>query len=71
MSDSPVRDAIKAAIDGNDVILFMKGTPVMPQCGFSMTVVRVLDHLGVAYASVNVLDDPEVRQGIKEFSSWP
>jgi monothiol glutaredoxin len=71
MSDNPVHDAIKAAIDGNDVILFMKGTPMMPQCGFSAAVVRLLDHLGVAYASVNVLEDPEVRQGIKEFSNWP
>src|SRR5215468_4911359 len=71
MSDNPVHDAIKAAIDGNDVILFMKGSPAMPQCGFSATVARVLDHLGVSYASVDVLADPDVRQGIKEFSNWP
>jgi monothiol glutaredoxin len=71
MSDNPVHDAIKTAVDANDVILFMKGTPVMPQCGFSATVVRVLDHLGVAYASVDVLADAEVRQGIKAFSNWP
>ena len=71
MSDNPVHDAIKSAIDANDVILFMKGTPAFPQCGFSATVARVLDHLGVAYASVNVLDDPEVREGVKTFSNWP
>ncbi len=71
MSDNPVHDAIKSAIDANDVILFMKGTPVIPQCGFSATVVRVLDHLGVPYASVNVLDDAEIREGIKSYSNWP
>jgi monothiol glutaredoxin len=71
MTDSPVHDAIKAAIDANEVVLFMKGTPAMPQCGFSMQVVRLLDHLGVGYTSVNVLDDPEVRQAIKEVSNWP
>jgi monothiol glutaredoxin len=71
MSDNPVHDAIKTAVDGNDVILFMKGTPMMPQCGFSATVVRVLDHLGVPYASVNVLEDAEVREGVKQFSNWP
>jgi monothiol glutaredoxin len=71
MTDSPVHDTIKAAIDANDVLLFMKGTPAQPQCGFSMQVVRLLDHLGVGYASVNVLDDADVRQAIKDYSNWP
>jgi monothiol glutaredoxin len=68
---SNVQDRIKAEVDSNDVVLFMKGTPAMPQCGFSATVVQVLDHLGVKYKGVNVLADPEIRQGIKEFSNWP
>jgi monothiol glutaredoxin len=71
MSDEPVHDAIKAAVQSNDVLLFMKGTPAAPQCGFSMQVVRLLDHLGVGYASVDVLDDAAIRQGVKDFSNWP
>jgi monothiol glutaredoxin len=55
----------------NDVMLFMKGTPVFPQCGFSAAVVQILSELGVKFKSVDVLKDPEVRQGIKEFSNWP
>ncbi|MHA6287008.1 Grx4 family monothiol glutaredoxin [Maricaulis sp. CAU 1757] len=70
MSD-PVHDSIKSTVESNDVVLFMKGTPVFPQCGFSSVVARVLDHLQVDYESVNVLEDPAVRQGIKEFSNWP
>ncbi|MBI1210897.1 MAG: Grx4 family monothiol glutaredoxin [Alphaproteobacteria bacterium] len=66
-----VHDRIKSEVDSNDVVLFMKGTPAMPQCGFSATVVHVLDHLGVKYKGVNVLADPEVREGIKHFSNWP
>ena len=66
-----VHDRIKSEIDSNDVVLFMKGTPGMPQCGFSATVVKVLDHLGVKYKGVNVLADAEVRDGIKQFSNWP
>jgi monothiol glutaredoxin len=64
-------DTIKSDIASNDVVLFMKGTPGMPQCGFSATVVHILDHLGVKYKGVNVLADMEVRQGIKDFSNWP
>ena len=64
-------DRIKADIDSNDIVLFMKGTPATPQCGFSATVVHILDHVGVKYKGVNVLTDPEIRQGIKEFSNWP
>lgn len=52
-------------------LLFMKGTPIFPQCGFSSVVAGVLNHLGVEYASVNVLEDMEIRQGIKEYSDWP
>jgi len=68
---SNVQERIKAEVDSNDVVLFMKGTPAMPQCGFSATVIHVLDHLGVKYKAVNVLADPEIRNGIKEFSNWP
>jgi monothiol glutaredoxin len=64
-------DRIKADIASNDIVLFMKGTPAMPQCGFSATVVHILDHVGVKYKGVNVLADPEIRQGIKDFSNWP
>lgn len=55
----------------HDVVLYMKGTPIFPQCGFSSTVVQVLDYLGVEYHGVNVLEDPEIRQGIKDFNNWP
>ena len=66
-----VTDRIKADVESNDIVLFMKGTPAMPQCGFSATVIHILDHVGVKYKAVNVLADPEIRQGIKEFSNWP
>ena len=65
------QDAIKSTIENNDVVLFMKGTPVFPQCGFSSVVARVLDHLQVDFESVNVLEDDAIRQGIKDFSNWP
>lgn len=65
------QDIIKSAVDNNDVFLFMKGTPVFPQCGFSSTVVQILDYLGVEYGAMNVLEDPSIRQGIKDFSNWP
>ncbi|HBS35910.1 MAG TPA: Grx4 family monothiol glutaredoxin [Parvularcula sp.] len=71
MSDQAVLDAIKAKIDQNPVMLFMKGTPNFPQCGFSSAVVQILDYLGVEYGSENVLADPAVRQGVKDFSDWP
>ena len=64
-------DQIKADIEGNDVVLYMKGTREMPQCGFSSRVAGVLNYLGVAYKDVNVLADAEIRQGIKDFSDWP
>ena len=62
---------ITKTITENDVVLYMKGTPVFPQCGFSSTVVQILDYVGAEYASVNVLENPEIRQGIKEFNNWP
>jgi monothiol glutaredoxin len=58
-------------VKSNDVVLFMKGTPQFPMCGFSGQVVQILDYLGVAYKGLNVLENDELRQGIKEFSSWP
>ncbi len=62
---------IQGMIDASPVFLFMKGTPTFPQCGFSATVVSILDHMGVQYESANILEDPELRQGIKDFSHWP
>ena len=66
-----VSDQIKETVTSNDVVLYMKGTPTFPQCGFSSTVVQVMDYLGVDYESVNVLEDPEIRQGIKDYNNWP
>jgi monothiol glutaredoxin len=68
---NPVHDRIKQDISENDVVLYMKGTPIFPQCGFSAAVVGVLTHLGVKFKGINILDDQELRQGIKEFSNWP
>ncbi|EYD76246.1 putative monothiol glutaredoxin ycf64-like protein [Rubellimicrobium mesophilum DSM 19309] len=65
------QDQIRETVNSNDVVLFMKGTKQMPQCGFSSRVAGVLNYMGVDYADVNVLADPEVRQGIKDFSDWP
>jgi monothiol glutaredoxin len=64
-------DRIEQLVKGNDVVLFMKGTPLFPQCGFSSKAIAILDHLNVEYASVDVLQDMEIRQGIKEYSDWP
>ena len=66
-----IKEKIKNLIDSNDVCLFMKGTPDSPQCGFSMAVSNVLKHLKVNYNGVNVLEDENLRQGIKDFSDWP
>lgn len=71
MSDQTIHDSISAEIKGTDVVLFMKGTPVFPQCGFSAAVVGVLSHIGVQFKGINVLEDDELRQGIKDFSDWP
>jgi monothiol glutaredoxin len=69
--NNTVTDRIKQDIADNAVLLYMKGTPVFPQCGFSAAVVQILTHLGVKFKGVDVLADPEIRQGVKEFSSWP
>ena len=69
MSDANIR--IQSEIDETPVVLFMKGTPVFPQCGFSSTVVQVLTHLGVPFKGVNVLEDADIREGVKQFSNWP
>ena len=66
-----IKTKIKDLIDSNDVCLFMKGTPESPQCGFSMAVSNVLKHLKVNFKGINVLDDDNLRQGIKDFSDWP
>src|SRR5256885_15879718 len=66
-----VAERIASDVKSNDVVLFMKGTPVFPQCGFSAAVVQILSDLGVKFKSFDVLKDPELRLGIKEFSSWP
>ena len=66
-----VSENINNEIKSNDVVLFMKGTPVFPMCGFSAAVVQVLSNLGVKFSSVNVLDSDEMREGIKRFSNWP
>ena len=62
---------IESEVKGNDVVLFMKGTPQMPMCGFSGQVVQILDHLGVSYKGLNVLDSEELRNGVKSYSNWP
>ena len=66
-----VRDRIEEVVKNNDIVLFMKGTPLFPQCGFSSRAVAILDHLGVKYETVDVLQDPEIRAGIKDYSDWP
>ncbi|QJB68879.1 Grx4 family monothiol glutaredoxin [Parasphingorhabdus halotolerans] len=68
---SDVNTKIEGLVTSNDVVLFMKGTPLFPQCGFSSKAVAILEHLGVSFEPVDVLQDMEVRQGIKEFSDWP
>jgi monothiol glutaredoxin len=68
---SSANTRIAEIVQGNDVVLFMKGTPLFPQCGFSSKAVAILERLGVEFASVDVLQDMEIRQGIKAFSEWP
>jgi monothiol glutaredoxin len=65
------RERIDEIVRGNDVVLFMKGTELFPQCGFSSRAVAILDHLGVPFKTVDVLQDPDIRQGIKDYSDWP
>ena len=71
MIDENTRQRIQTEVDTNDVLLFMKGTPVFPQCGFSAAVIQVLSHLQVKFNSVNVLEDMDIREGIKQYSDWP
>ena len=71
MSAQEIQDWIRQEVAGNDVVLFMKGTKTMPQCGFSMQVTQILNQLGVAFKDINVLDDMGVRDGIKAYSNWP
>ena len=69
--DITVQERIRHEVAGAPVVLFMKGSPVFPQCGFSAAVVQILSQLGVKFKGVDVLSDPQIRQGIKEFSNWP
>ena len=69
--DPDISNRIQLEINSQDVVLFMKGTPVMPQCGFSAAVVGVLSHIGVQFRGVNVLEDEQIREGIKVYSDWP
>ncbi|PWC53586.1 Grx4 family monothiol glutaredoxin [Azospirillum sp. TSO22-1] len=71
MVDPNVAERIKQDLSGSDVVLYMKGTPVFPQCGFSAAVVQVLSHVGVKFKGINILEDPGLRQGLKDFSNWP
>jgi monothiol glutaredoxin len=68
---SDVHELIDSEVKSNDIVLFLKGTPQFPQCGFSGQVVQVLDYLGVEYRAINVLADADIRQGIKDYSNWP
>ena len=69
--EATVQDRIQQEISDTPVVLFMKGSPVFPQCGFSAAVVQILSQMGIKFKGVDVLSDPQVRQGIKEFSNWP
>ena len=69
--DLTVNERIRQEVADNPVVLYMKGSPVFPQCGFSAAVVQILSHLGVKFKGIDILADPGIRQGIKEFSNWP
>lgn len=69
--DSTIAERIRQDLRQNDVVVYMKGTPAFPQCGFSAAVIQILEHLEVNYKSVDVLSDPGVRQGVKDFANWP
>ena len=71
MNEQPVINDIKTDIEGNDIVLFMKGSPMFPQCGFSATAVEILNRMGLEFKSVDVLADDNIREGIKSFSDWP
>ncbi len=74
MTDAPVTDTnqrLDALVKGNEIVLFMKGTPLFPQCGFSSRAIAILEHLGAPFETIDVLADQEIRQGIKQYSDWP
>lgn len=71
MLDQATEERIKQEVGSSDVVLFMKGSAVFPQCGFSATAVQILAHLNVKFSTIDVLQDPSIREGIKEFSQWP
>lgn len=71
MNNNPAFTRIEEAIKGNDIVLFMKGTKKIPQCGFSATVAQILERCDVDFKDINVLIDPEIREGIKQYSQWP
>ena len=71
MTKNPVFDQIQHDLTNNEVVLYMKGSPAFPQCGFSAAVVQVLTHMGVKYKAVDILTDPALRDGIKQYSNWP
>ena len=71
MMENPVHEQIRKEVAANDVVLYMKGSPVFPQCGFSAAVVQVLSHIGVKFKGIDVLADPSLRQGVKDYSNWP
>ena len=71
MTDMMMAERIKTELEANDVVLFMKGTPVFPQCGFSAQAVQILNMLGVKFKGIDILTDPGLRQGIKDYSNWP
>jgi monothiol glutaredoxin len=71
MSSNPVFERIQQDLSGNDVVLYMKGTPMFPQCGFSAAVVKVLSDLGVKFKGIDILVDPSLRDGVKQYSNWP
>ncbi len=71
MADNPVFERIREDISGNQVVLYMKGSPIFPQCGFSASVVQILSDLGVKFKGIDVLMDPGLRDGVKSFSEWP
>ena len=66
-----IKDTIQSEVDSQDIVLFMKGTPIFPQCGFSSQVVQILSYLGAQFKGINVLENDDLRQGIKDFSNWP
>ena len=69
--ENPVHEQIRKEVESTEVVLYMKGSPVFPQCGFSAAVVQVLSHIGVKFKGIDVLADPSLRQGIKDYSNWP